>query len=187
MRKKSRVLVSVFLILCLLSGCKDSKVKETPTSTRMPTPSLSTAVTPNPFDSMSALTVVPSRTAEMPIYTISGDFTELTAVTALVDEGEKITEQVISEAVVTALEDCAIYVVVNYVEQRNGVVVVDFDAAAPPVCQVGASIEGLILDAFGQSLLDNLSGCSGVSFTVDGEAYVSGHFAFGKEDIYMRR
>lgn len=187
MRKKSRVLIGLFFVLCLFTGCKCFKEKGAPEPTAMLTPGLSITGTSDFSDMESRVTVAPSKTAELPIYTISGDFTELTAVTALVDEGEKITEQVVVDAVVTALEDNAIYVIVNYVEQQNGVVVVDFDAAAPPVSQVGASIEGLILDAFGQSLLDNLSGCGGVSFTVDGGAYVSGHFEFGEKDIYMRR
>ena len=187
MRKKSGIIVSIFLILCMLAGYRGKEKETTPTPTVMPTPDFSIATTPNPEDSTLPLTVSPSQTTEMPIYTISGDFKELTAVTALVDEGAEITGQVVAEAVVTALEDCAIYVKVNYVEQKDGIVVVDFDATTPPVSQVGSSIEGLILDAFGQSLLDNLSDCNGVSFTVDGDAYVSGHFEFGKDDIYMRR
>ena len=50
-----------------------------------------------------SLTVAPSKTTELPIYTISGDLTELTAVTALVSE-ETITEQIVTDAVVEALE-----------------------------------------------------------------------------------
>ena len=183
MRKKFGIIFSCILVLCAFGGCKkpaDGEV-QTPTSA----PEHSVTLTPAPTQDIS-LTVAPSKTTELPIYTISGDLTELTAVTALVTE-EEITEQVVTEAVADALADIAIYVKVNGVTRKDGVVIVDFDATAPPVSQVGSSIEGLILDAFGQSLLDNVSGCNGVSFTVDGGDYSSGHFEFKENDIYMRR
>jgi hypothetical protein len=51
------------------------------------------------------LTVAPSKTTELPIYTLSGDLSELTAITALITEDEEITEQVVVEAVIEALAD----------------------------------------------------------------------------------
>lgn len=182
MRRKIGFIVSCMLVLCMLSGCKKPPTGEITQPT--PTPDFSVTTTPKPTD---VPTVAPSETTELPIYSISGDFTELTAVTAMVGEGEAITEQLISEAVVDALADNAIYVTVNQVTRQGDVVIVDFDADSPPVSQVGAGIEGLILDAFGQSLLDNVSGCNAVSFSVDGGDYASGHFEFSKDDIYMRR
>lgn len=183
MRRKIGVILSCILVLCLLSGCNKPPREdlEQPTAT----PELTVTVTPKPTDTLP--TVAPSGTTELPIYTISGDLTELTAVTALVVESEEITEQVVSDAVVDALADNAIYVKVNQVTRNGEVVIVDFDATTPPVSQVGASIEGLILDAFGQSLLDNVSGCNAVSFSVDGGDYASGHFEFSKDEIYLRR
>lgn len=183
MRREIGVFVCSILVLCMAAGCKKSPVTEQLQQT--PTPELAVTMTPKPTDVPP--TVAPSGSTELPIYTISGDFTELTAVTALVGEGEEITEQVVSEAVVDALADSAIYVKVNQVTKNGEVVIVDFDATSPPVSQVGAGIEGLILDAFGQSLLDNVSGCNAVSFSVDGGDYASGHFEFSKDDIYLRR
>lgn len=182
MRRKIGVIISCMLVLCMLSGCKKPPKEDITQPT--PTPDLSVTVTPNSTDTP---TVVPSGTTELPIYSLSGDLTELTAVTAMVGEGEEITEQLISEAVVDALADNAIYVTVNQITRQGDVVIVDFDADSPPVSQVGAGIEGLILDAFGQSLLDNVSGCNAVSFSVNGGDYASGHFEFSKDDIYMRR
>lgn len=183
MRKKIGVILSCILVLCMLSGCNK------PSGDNLPEPSVTPdhSVTPTSAPDDVTLTVSPSHTTELPIYTISGDLKELTAVTALVVDGEEITEQVVADAVAEALADNAIYVKVNDVVRKEDVVIVDFDATAPPVSQVGASIEGLILDAFGQSLLDNLSDCKGVGFSVDGGKYSSGHFAFGENDIYMRR
>lgn len=183
MRTKIGVILSCILVLCMLSGCNKPSENELPKLTS--TPKLSITQTPKPTDAL--LTVSPSQTTELPIYTISGDLTEVTAVTALVVAEKEITEQVVTDAVVEALADNAIYVIVNQVTCKEDIVNVDFNASAPPVSQVGASIEGMILDAFGQSLLDNLSDCKGVSFSVDGGAYSSGHYEFGENDIYMRR
>ena len=182
MRKKIGIILSCILVLCMLCGCKKPSQDELHNPT--PTPELTITLTPEPTGEP---TVAPSVTTELPIYTISGDFTELTAVTALVVAEEEITEQVVVDAVVDALADSAIYVTVNQVIRNQDIVIVDFDETSPPVAQVGASIEGLILDAFGQSLLDNVSGCNAVSFSVDGGDYFSGHFEFSKDDIYMRR
>lgn len=182
MRKKLGVILSSILVLCVAAGCSKPSEDDVPKVT--PTPELSITLPPTKIS--SSLTVAPSQTTELPIYTINGDFTELTTVTALVSE-EEITEQIVAEAVAEALADNAVYVKVNQVTRKEDVVTVDFSADAPPVSQVSASIEGLILDAFGQSLLDNVSACKGVSFTVDGGKYASGHFEFDEDDIYMRR
>ena len=185
MRKRIGVIFGCILVLCMLSGCNKSPKDELPKTTA--TPNLTITATPSLTDVTPALTVAPSKSTELPIYTLNGDLTELTTVTALLEGESEITEQEVTEAVAEALADNAVYVKVNGVTCENNVVTVDFDSSAPPVSQVGASIEGLILDAFGQSLLDNVAGCIGVSFTVDGEAYASGHLSFGKDDIYMRR
>lgn len=179
MKRKSGIILTAVLVLCIFAGCKKPSDRK-PTVTPTPGPALTVTTPPGP-------SVVPSKTTELPIYTVNGDYSELTAVTALVAAEEEITEKVVSEAVVDALADSAIYVQVNDVVKEDNVVIVDFNASAPPVAQVSASIEGLILDAFGQSILDNVTECSGVGFSVDGGAYASGHFEFEKGDVYMRR
>lgn len=183
MRKKTGVFLICILVLCALCGCNKKPNGDLPDAEV--TPELIITVTPKPTDSV--MTMAPSVTTELPIYTISGDLSELTAVTALLTEDEAITEQVVTEAVADALADSAIYVKVNRVIKENGVVIVDFSGDSPPVTQVGASIEGLILDAFGQSLLDNVTDCKAVGFSVDGGDYASGHFEFSKDEIYLRR
>ena len=183
MRKKIGVILSCILVLCALCGCSKPSQDDLPDPTV--TPELTITMTPKPTDAV--LTVAPSGTTELPIYTISGDLSELTAITALLTEDEEITEQVVTDAVADALADIGIYVTVNGVEREDGVVIVDFATDSPPVSQVGASIEGLILDAFGQSLLDNVSECNAVGFSVDGGDYASGHFEFSKDDIYLSR
>lgn len=184
MRKKIGIILSCILVLCALAACKKPSGDDVPKPTATP---VSVTKTPMPTGEDIPLTVAPSKTTELPIYTLSGDLTELTAVTALITEDSEITEQIVVDAVVEALADSMFYVNVNQVTRKNDIIVVDFDAMTPPVSQVGASIEGLILDAFGQSILDNISDCRGISFTVDGGDYASGHFEFGENDIYMRR
>lgn len=183
MRKKIGVFLICILVLCALCGCTKPSSGDVANPTVTPEITITTTVKPTE----AVLTVAPSGTKELPIYTISGDLTELNAVTALLTEGEEITEQVVTDAVVDALADSAIYVTVNQVIRKDGVVIVDFTADSPPVSQVGASIEGLILDAFGQSLLDNVAECNAVGFSVDGGDYASGHIEFSKDEIYLRR
>lgn len=178
MKRKSGIILVTVLVLCMFAGCKKPSEDKVPTIT--PTPDSSGIVSPK-------VSVGAFKTSELPIYTVSGDFAELTAVTALVPAEEEITETVVSEAVVAALADNAIYVKVNNIIKEDTVVVVDFDGSAPPAAKVSASVEALILDAFGQSILDNVTECSGVGFSVDGEGYVSGHFEFEKGSVYMRR
>jgi len=187
MKRKSGIIIAAVL-LCILAGCKKEPdtITLTPALTFTVTPVPELSITPYPTQAMSH-TVAPMKTTELPIYTISSDLVELTAVTALVAAEKEITEEVIARAVEEALADSAIYVKVNDVTKDGTLVTVDFDSSAPPVIQVGASIEGMILDAFGQSILDNITDCSGVTFSIDGGPYISGHFEFEKNDIYMRR
>ena len=182
MGRKIGALIIGILLLCLISGCKKEPVYEVVPVTNTPIPV--TSLKPVEDETFE---VVPSETTELPIYTLNTDLTELTAVTALVVAEKVITEEIVTEAVVDALGDNAIYVKVNKVSRKNDVITVDFSGDYPPVSQVGAGIEGLILDAFGQSLLDNVFGCNAVSFSVDGGDYFSGHFEFSKSEIYMRR
>ena len=183
MRKKIGIILSCILVVCALCGCNKPPKGDLPDPTA--TPEFTITMTPKPTESV--LTAAPSGATELPIYTISGDLTELTAVTALLTESEEITELAVTDAVMDALADIGIYVTVNHVTRSGNVVVVDFAADSPPVSQVGASIEGLILDAFGQSLLDNVSECNAIGFSVDGGDYASGHFEFSKDEIYLRR
>jgi len=183
MRRKFGVILSSLFILCMLSGCRKAPGIDFP----KPTETLEPFITLTPSIDDEFFSIAPSETTELPIYTINGDLTELNAVTVLVVAEKVVTEEVVTEAVAEALADNAIYVKVNRVTRKNDRITVDFDAESPPVCQVGASIEGLILDAFGQSLLDNVFGCNSVCFSVDGGEYVSGHFEFEKDEIYMRR
>ena len=187
MKKKSGIILTAVLVLCVFAGCK--REPDTITLTPAPTFTVTPAVTPDMklSEMPQPTTVVPMQTTELPIYTLNGDLVDLMAVTALVPADREITEEVVAGAVEDALADSGIYVTVNSVIKNGTVVTVDFSASAPPVTQVGASIEGMILDAFGQSILDNITDCSGVAFSVDGGPYVSGHFELEKDGIYMSR
>ena len=91
------------------------------------------------------------------------------------------------EEVVSAMKDEAFFIGVNDVFLQGDMVVVDFRADAAPVIDVGSSVEGTILDAIGQSILDNLSECSGVIFRIEGGPYETGHFEMGIDEVYIRR
>ena len=183
MHRKIWLALGCLFILSISVGCSKTPIYETWEISATSEPV--TTVIPTTDEDIVA--VAPSETTELPIYTMNSDLTDLAAVTALVVDEKVITEEVVTDAVVAGLADCAIYVEVNRVVRNNDRITVDFSSEAPPVTQVGASIEGLILDAFGQSLLDNVFGCNSVSFSVDGGDYCSGHFKFSKDEIYMRR
>ncbi len=185
MRSRIGIIICSILVLCVFAGCKRPS-EDGPGPTATPELSITQDVKPT-GTTQAPLTVAPTDSTELPIYTLSGDFSELAAVTAMVDAQQEITEALVVDAVVDALADNAIYVRVNSVSNTDDVVTVDFDATSPPVSQVGAGIEGLILDAFAQSLLDNVSSCKAICFSVDGGDYASGHFEFSKEDVYLRR
>lgn len=185
MKRKSGIAVCLLLFLCVLCSCNKEKPDQKPTPTV--TPGVNSTATPVPTIPDLTHTVAPIQTTELPIYSINSDLTEVEAVTALVPAESVIDENMVAEAVVDALADNAIFVKVNKVVKKDAVVIVDFDGTTPPVIQVGASIEGLILDAFGQSILDNVDGCKGVGFSVNDGPYVSGHFEFKAEEVYMRR
>lgn len=183
MTNRNGVVLSIIILLFLCVGCKttDEKAKPTPTVTIAPT--VSSSVRPTMPE--SSHTIAPSQTTELPIYTLNSDLTDLTDATVLVEAGKEITEEVVVSHVTEALADCAVFVTVNGVKREGEVITVDFSSATPPVSQVGSNIERMILDAYSQSILDNVDDCSGVSVSIDGKAYCSGHFEFDLGDIYM--
>jgi len=106
------------------------------------------------------------------------------AVTVLMSE---VTIDSIVEEVVSAMKDEAFFIGINDVFLQGDMVVVDFRADTAPVIDVGSSVEGTILDAIGQSILDNLSECAGVIFRIEGGPYETGHFEMGIDEVYIRR
>lgn len=169
----------IYLMLCicvatLMSGCNGGGADDT---TPTPTPVMGT-------DIGSEVTIIPPENIEVTIYSIDPSSLEKVAIEVLIGE---VTPEAIVEEVVSAMRDEAFYIGVNDVVLKDNMVIVDFKADTPPVIDVGASVEGMILDAFGQSILDNLPDCAGVIFRIEGKAYETGHIEMGIDEVYIRR
>ena len=177
--KKLSVMLGLVCILGLSAACKKSTQKPDVTAT------------PVLKDQMVSLTpistVQPLKTKELPIYTISADQTELSAVTVLLTEEKELNEQIVSEAVTEALADNAFYVKVKLVTLSGSRITIDFDSSAPPVTRVTRELEELILDAYAMSMIDNISECKEVGFAVDGGAYKSNYRSMSLDSVYLRR
>lgn len=169
----------ILLLLAAFAGCRKKKPDSGEELTRQPG---NVSVSAAPYE-----TITPIETTEIPIYTISADQKELVAVTALVTKGQEVNEQIVAETVADALADSAFYVEVNQVFVQNGRVTVDFDSAAPPAAKVSRELEELILDAFAQSMIDNIADCNEVSFWTDGKPYKSSHITMEEDSVYLRR
>lgn len=98
----------------------------------------------------------------------------------------EITAKVIVDAVVKAFAEHSLEIGIDSVEQEGANVVVSFLYSKAPLSQVGSTVEETILNSVADSLIDNLPDCKGVIFRAEGGAYESGHFAFGKDELYVK-
>lgn len=169
---KLKNLLYIALCICIasvMSACSGPSEGKTPGE---PTPGITSGTT------------LPLQYEEVTIYSIDSVSLEKVAITVLMNE---VTPELIVEQVVSAMKDDAFYVEVNDVILKDDAVIVDFKADAPPVVGVGAGVEGAILDAIGQSILDNLSEYSKIIYRIEGGAYETGHFELGIDEVYIGR
>jgi len=179
---KKYLIIPCIAILMLCSACKKEQPNP-PAPTSMVTNALLTfGPTTEPIPSE-----LPFTTKELPIYSIQTDQNELTAVSAMIRADSTPDETVIVSAVVDALADSTYSVKVNSVTKDGSRVIVDFDSSQPPVTMVSSLVEELILDAFAMSIIDNISDCKEVGFSVDGGPYSSAHINMEAGAAYLRR
>lgn len=183
MQKKN--IMYVMLCLCvavLVSGCSLEREQDEVEVTVTPSISKSLSQTP----SKEKPTIAPPANMEVTIYTLDSDSLEKEAVTVLMLESE-LNAEVIVEHVVAAMEDSGFYIGINEIFTQEDAVIVDFAEDAAPVCGVGASVEGSILDIIGQSILDNLLDCKKIIYRIEGKAYQTGHLEFEFDEVYIGR
>lgn len=187
MQKKN--FIYVMLCLCIafiISGCgknennpKDVSVTPVPTTPTITT-NLSIGNTENP-------TIVPLENLEITIYTLNSDSLEKEAVSVLITVEDELTPELIVEQVVDAMEDEGFYLGINDIIIEGDGVRIDFKSDAAPVTDVGASVEGAILDILGQSILDNLPQYKKIYVSIEGGPYKTGHLEFELDDVYIGR
>ena len=132
--------------------------------------------------------IEPVATKEISIYTLNETTLEVEVVEALVPEESEITPDLIVDMVVDSLADRLVMVGIDEVTTKDDTVIVSFLSDVAPSANVGSGPEGTILDCLAQSLVDNLVNYPDypkVIFRLEGQAYASGHFEFGINEVYL--
>lgn len=186
MQKKN--FIYAMLCICvafLISGC-GKEDKNTPVTSVPSIPATSTVQLPDDPEKVVS-TIAPLENFEVTIYTLDPDNLEKVAVTALVEAKDELTPELIVEQVIDAMEDEGFYIGVNDIIINGESVRIDFKSNAAPVINVGASVEGSIIDILAQSILDNLPLYKRIFISIEGGPYHSGHLEFELDDVYLER
>jgi len=179
----------VMLCICIafvISGCgKENKGQITPTMAPILSAGSNTpSVVPTHTEE---LTIAPLESMEINIYTLNPDSLEKEAVTVLVTVEDELTPELIVEQVVDAMEDEGFYLGINDIILEDSSVRIDFKSNAVPVIDVGASVEGSIIDILAQSILENLPQYKKIYISIEGGPYHSGHLEFELDEVYLGR
>lgn len=189
MQKKT--LIYVMLCICVAFFCSacGKENNNPPVITPQPTKpviTLSGNITEGAQQNITP-TIAPLENMEITIYMLNSDTLEKEAVSVLVTVGDELTPELIVEQVVDAMEDEGFFLGVNEIVIDGESVRIDFKSDAAPVIDVGASVEGAIIDILAQSILDNLPQYKKVYISIEGGPYHSGHLEFELDEVYLGR
>lgn len=210
MKQSNKIFILITLLICifLLSGCsnirlrtyKDSENKADSSNAKKQEESLNeiegtdqpdkkenseTQNVAKTSNSLVAPEIQPAVNTEILIYTINSDTADLETLTVLIPTETKVTPELVVDYVVESLEDRSVMVGIDSVTQKDDAVIVSFKSNQPPVANVGGGIENSILDAIAQSIIDNNLGYRKVIYRVEGNAYISGHYQLGIDEVYL--
>ena len=182
----------VYAMLCIcvafvISGCGKNTQGSAPTPSPSPEVTATIAPTAVPTIAEKEPTIAPPENFEITIYTLNPDSLEKEAVTVLVTADEELTPEFIVEQVIDAMEDEGFYIGVNDIIIEGESVRIDFKSDVAPVIDVGASVEGSIIDILAQSILDNLSQYKKIYISIEGGPYYTGHIEFELDEVYLGR
>ena len=175
-------------MLFWLQACGDGRYKTDITKT--PTQSPTSTIVPTVIPHVETNVTVPLTNGEMrelQIYTLSVDLENVEAVTALVSAEGDLTPEIIIEVVLEAMADAAYFVEVLGISIESDMIIVDFCKEAPPVTNINHEVENAILDAIGQSLLDNLPAYNRIGYSVEGDAYQTKNIELALGESYIER
>lgn len=119
-------------------------------------------------------------------YTLSEEL-EMVEVTSVLTENTKMTPEELVAYVTATMEDVSVTVKVREVTTQDTSIIVDFEGDSVPVRYANERLEGAILDAIAQSLLDNFTEYGSIIFRAGGEAYRSDNRSFEMNYVYMGR
>ncbi len=187
---QKKCLIYAMLCICaafLFSGCGNNEAPENSKGTPNPTKAVSFVLPDNSSSGGTADNIAPLENKEIIIYTLNPENLEKEAVTVLVTAEEEVTPELIAEQVVEAMEDEGFYLGINDIIIEGENVRIDFLSDAVPVVDVGASVEGSIIDILAQSILDNLPQYKKIYISIEGNPYHSGHLEFELDEVYLGR
>lgn len=183
----------IYVMLCIcvafiISGCGKNN-KNNPVVTPEPTTPLVTMnVVPTGTEAQNDVpTIAPLENLEITIYTLNPDSLEKEAVSVLVTVEDELTPELIVEQVVDAMEDEGFYLGINDIIIEGDSIRIDFKSDEVPVIDVGASVEGSIIDILAQSILDNMPQYKKIYISIEGGPYHSGHLEYELDDVYLGR
>ncbi len=195
---KIKNVVYFMLCICLaffLSACIGPVKTPTPTPSPVPTGEVEVTKVPEPT-AYPTQTTAPSATPteepvqpseedrQVTIYCIDAEMLGKEGLQVMMSE---VTPELIVEEVCFAYEDKAFFIGINEVVTRDDTVIIDFKWDTPPVIDVGAYIECVILDSFAQSILENIPEYSKIIYRIEGGPYATGHVELGLNEVYMSR
>lgn len=164
MKKLKSLLFSccLFMTLVMMAGCEGTQGKEVEgTPTPVPTQKI--------------------KIETLAIYSINSD--NMTLIPVSVRKGsQKLSPSYVAGLVMENLNEENIAITDIY--QKGKKVIVSFDPNGKPVKNCTAKMETLILEAFANSLLDNVKNCSQVIFRCDGKEYKSDQYSFGLNEVF---
>lgn len=174
MKRRASCFFTILLLSVIIAGCGNQKEggKE---------------VTQTETPSTQEVTADGEKTEEIDIYTINETSLELEDVKAVVSYEGELTPEIVVNAVADSFYEHGIELGIDHVETEEDMVIVSFtgeEKGKAPLCNTGSGVEGVILDAVSQSLLDNIDSCKEVVFRIEDRAYESGVFAFDYDQAY---
>lgn len=140
------------------------------------------------------LIVVPSSGTDDPVflksikyYVIKLSGMSIETAEEAVGNGVKVTPEMISEYVSTALEDEEINIDIRSISVTGNICKIDFSEDIRDIAKSDPELEKLILDAYAMSMIDNCEDVDAVTFTISGKDYSTGSVSLPGGKVYLKK
>ncbi|MBQ9120286.1 MAG: hypothetical protein IJY09_09590 [Lachnospiraceae bacterium] len=175
---KKLILLALMITSLLVTACgKDEPDEESDFITPPPVTTEKAKPTPE-------ISFTPGTLKTITYYTISDSMLKEEA-TAVLAADTVLTPEYLARYVADSMEDASVTVEIDSVSVEKELVVVSFAEDSMPVCDTKAELEGEILDAIAQSILENLEEYTGVIFRVLDGHYISENRSYDKNSVYL--
>ncbi len=144
------------------------------------TPGKAKPATPTPSS------IQPTENIDLSLYTVNFKSGNIEPVTAAIPKNSRLEPKLIVNMVTESLADQSILIGIKDVTTKDDIIIVNFTKDNPPSKNLGSGYEDAILNAYAQSLLDNLNDYHKIIFRIDDKAYTSGAFEYGIDEVYLQ-